>query len=434
MTSTVFPLIVLVVGLIAGGAIAVLALRPIVRDRQERLESAVETNTDLQRRFAVVDQQRIAAETRCKDLERQASTAQSDEMQKIATATLQRVSEQLLTVAEQRFGREREANNGAMNVLKQQIEAIGTAISTLDRNRTEEQAQLRTTLETLQGIVDRTNTETRKLSSALADPTIRGQWGEVTLKRIVEIAGMTQHCDFDTQLTAQYGSDKRGRPDMLINLPGGLSLPVDAKVPLTAYQAACETQDPEAQRTLLMESAQALRSHVNALAARRYDEAAGSAGFCVMFVGIESVLSATLNVDPGIITDAADKRIHIASPLTLLTYLRAFARGWMMQKNEENAARIVDDAKQLFDRMMKFCEHMADVSTAINTLVTRWNGLVGSYENRVLVSARRIASMTGHPAQGLAQPKIVEAVVREPSQPQELPQALPLLESATLSD
>ncbi len=403
----------LILGLILGALAAVVALRTIVSDRQARIDELTTETDNLRARLQAAELARTSAETRSQMLEKQRAIDGAGELRAAASAALKDVSEHLLTLAAQRFGQEREANDNVITPLREQMAGVLDAIKDLEQTRVKGAAEIQGVLDTLRALMDTTQAEARKLANVLNDPTVRGQWGEIALTRIVELAGMTQYCDFDTQKT-HYGEDKqRTRPDMVIHIPGNISLPVDAKVPLTAYQAACEASDPDAQRQFLAESASALRNHVNALAARRYDQVTGNAGFTILFVPLESMLTSLLAFDPSIVNDAAERRIHIASPLTLLTYLRAFSRGWMLLKNQENAEAVVKYAGRLHERLLTMIEGLSDLGDSLRTAVKRYNGVIGSFEGRVLVSARQLATLTSA-SQPLPEPPTLEALVREP--------------------
>ncbi|MGC9522976.1 MAG: DNA recombination protein RmuC [Anaerolineae bacterium] len=230
---------------------------------------------------------------------------------------------------------------------------------------------------------------TTTLREALRSSGTRGQWGELQLRRVVELAGMVEHVDFEEQVTTDDG-----RPDLVVNLPNGGVVPVDAKVPMDAYLEAAAAEDTDILRAKLDVHAKAVRSRVRELARKRYwaqfDQAPE---FVVMFVPNESCLSAAFECDGSLLDDAMAARILIASPVTLLAVLKAVAYGWQQVRVAENAREIADEGKMLYRRIAKLAEYIDDLGRSLDGAVAAYNNTIGSLELRLLPSARRFKEL-----------------------------------------
>jgi DNA recombination protein RmuC len=255
-------------------------------------------------------------------------------------------------------------------------------------------------------------TQTSTLVMALRNPASRGKWGEMQLRNVVEKAGMLPYCDFSEQQTVAL-EEARVRPDMTVNLPGKRCVFVDAKAPLDAMQAALEASDDETRKQLVKQHARALREHVDSLARRGYRTAKGSAEFVVMFVAGEAFLSAACNEDPGLIDYALDKGVLVAGPLALISLLRTFAMGWQALRQEENAKRIATIGRVLYERALKFSEHLVEVRKHLERSVSAFNGAVSSYETKLLPQGRKLKDEAALGGDELAEIPPIEVVPRE---------------------
>ena len=286
----------------------------------------------------------------------------------------------------------------------QKLHEFDRLIQELEAKRQHDAGSLRAQIDQLLGRAEKLETATTSLTTqtstlvtALRNPTSRGKWGEMQLRNVVEKAGMLPYCDFSEQQTVAL-EELRVRPDMTVNLPGERFVFVDAKAPTDSMQAALEAADDETRRTLVKQHARALRDHVDALARRGYQTAKGSADYVVMFVPGEAFLSAACNDDPMLIEYALDKGVLVTGPLSLISLLRTFAMGWQALRQEENAKRIATIGKVLYERAVKFSEHLLELRKHLERSVNAFNGAVGSYETKLLSQGRRLkdeASLSG---------------------------------------
>ncbi len=234
--------------------------------------------------------------------------------------------------------------------------------------------------------------ETRSLSTALRKPQVRGRWGELHLRRAVELAGLVDRCDFDEQVRLDDGAR---RPDLVVNLVGGRRVVVDAKVPLDAYLDATSTDEPDARDAHLARHARQLRTHIDALASKAYWRSLPETPeFVVLFVPAESFLAAALETDPTLLEHAADRRVVLATPTTLIALLRTVAHGWSHEALADRARDIHRLGRDLHGRLATLSAHLDRVGRSLNSAVGHYNQAMGSLESRVLVTARRFSELS----------------------------------------
>ncbi len=237
---------------------------------------------------------------------------------------------------------------------------------------------------------------TTKLASALRNPQTRGRWGELQLRRVCELAGMLEHCDFEEQKRFA-GIDKAQQPDLIVRLPNDRFICVDAKVPLDAYLDAIDATDEATKATHFKRYGDALKSRINALAAAKYQTIPGSVDFVVMFIPGENFLSAAYSQDDDIIEFAAKKAVYVVGPLTFMALLRSYGMVWQSLKQEQNVREIAAQGRVVFDRVRVLSEHLNDLGKNLNASVSAFNKAIGSYESRLLPGSRELAKLAANP-------------------------------------
>jgi len=261
--------------------------------------------------------------------------------------------------------------------------------------------------------------ETGSLVTSLRQPQIKGKWGELTLRRAAELTGMSPHCDFEEQVTAA-GEEGRLRPDMVVHLPGGGSIIVDAKVPLHAFLTAVQAKTSDDYRAAMSEHSRLVRKHIQDLAARKYPEQfEETVRFVVLFLPGESFFSAAVEQDRELLEYANDRKVILASPTTFLALLHAVAQGWQQEKLAENAREIAERGKDLHERLLKFLEYLEDVRLGLDRANAAYNKAVGSLESRLLPAARRFQSLAAPGSEEVPPLMPLETLPRQISVPTE---------------
>ncbi|MQY03893.1 DNA recombination protein RmuC [Actinomadura macrotermitis] len=274
--------------------------------------------------------------------------------------------------------------------LRETLAKVEEQLREVETGRRESHAMLAKQVDFVRQSADEMGRETRTLVRALQRPEARGRWGELQLRRVVELAGMTHHCDFDEQASAA-GADGTVRPDLVVRLAGGKNIVVDSKVSLAAYLEAAGADGAAAERDRLDAHARHLRAHVDSLAAKSYWQAFSPAPeFVVLFIPGEAFLAPALERDPGLLEYAMRRRVHIATPTTLVTMLRTASYAWQQAALSQNARAVFDLGRELYERLGTMGRHMDELGRSLTGAIRSYNRTVGSLETRVLVSARRL--------------------------------------------
>ncbi|MGH9344074.1 MAG: DNA recombination protein RmuC [Terriglobia bacterium] len=447
------PWITLIAGLIAGAIIAGLwmkgraqsALSAARIEAEGRIRAAegaiaelraqVQELQTLREKLRAEENARVAAETRLQQAEANLGEQRAllQDAQAQLTATFDALSAQALKSNNQAFidlakstfetiqvqargdlEKRQEAIGSLVSPLKEMLDRYQEQIQQMEKDREKAYGGLEKQLESISTISQQLQKETGSLANALkGGPQVRGRWGEMTLRRSAELAGMAEHCDFVEQ--ESFATDTgRLRPDMVVNLPGGRRIAVDAKAPLEAFlQAASATNDAE-RAAFLARHSQLVRGHMNNLASKSYwDQFDQNPEIVVLFLPGESFFSAALEQDHELMEDGMKKRVVLATPTTLVALLKAAAYGWRQESIEQNARAISDLGKQLHDRLFVFINHFTKIGDALGKAVAAYNSATGSLESRVLIPARKFKELGAASGDDLAEASPIEASPRE---------------------
>jgi DNA recombination protein RmuC len=432
---TLWTAVAALAGLVTGAAVCALVLAGRAAARLAAAElgharSVAELQSQLARAEAALAQERAAAEERRAAWE-ESRRQLAGEFAQLSAAALARNNAQFLELAHARLNEARQAATGELeqrkaaidqllSPLRDQLSRYEQGLSRLELERQRAYTSLTEQVRHLSESQERLQVETRNLVTALRVPATRGRWGEMQLRRVVEMAGMLEHCDFDEQVTA--GSEEgRVRPDMVVRLPGGRSVVVDAKVPLEAFLAAVEADDEETRRAHLEAHARQLRAHVDTLSKKGYwQQFDSSPEFVVAFVPGDPLLTAAFEHDPSLFEHAMAHHVLLATPTNLIGLLRTVAASWQQEAVARSARQVQQIGRELYKRLCVFGDHLAKTGRGLAGAVDAYNKAVGSLERSVLPQARRFQELgvVGASDKELAELEAVDSVPRRPEAPE----------------
>jgi DNA recombination protein RmuC len=391
-------------------------LASAIADSQENETEAQNYRAQLTEVSSRLDAERQAAQEKQALLER-AEARLTDTFKALSTDALKGASEQFLHLAKSTLASQTEEAKGEIEKRKTAIETLvkpvaeslgkfELRIGEIEKIREGAYSELKEQVRALGEGQLGLQKETASLVKALRQPTGRGQWGEMQLRRVVELAGMQEHCDFTTQMTTTSDEGKRLRPDLVVKLPGGKTIVVDSKTPMDAYLNALESSDDAERDRFLGQHAQQVRTHIKQLSSKKYTEQfEDTPEFTVLFLPSESFFSAALNSDPGLIESGVNEGVILATPTTLIALLKAVAYGWRQESLALNAKEISDLGRTMHERLGKLAEHFSKLGNSLDNAVDHYNKAIGSYETRVMTTARKFEELKAAP-EGVSLPDL----------------------------
>ncbi len=383
-------LLYLVAGIVIGGLVAWLWARSQEREARVRAETRLQET-----QLALVEQ---------KQLLDQADQRLSDTFKALASDALQTNNRSFIELAQQSletvvarargdFAQREEAIKGLVSPLQEALKSYEGHVRSLEESRQKAYGSLEEQLRSLATTHQQLQKETSNLVTALRTPHVRGRWGELTLKRVAELSGMVEHCDFSEQVSTSTETERQ-RPDMIVQLPAGRQIVIDAKVALDAYLTGIEAATDEERVAALQQHVRQLRTHLGGLAAKSYwNQFPQAPEFVVMFIPGEAFLASAAQQDPGLIEEGLSQKVIIATPTTLIALLRAIAYGWRQEQVAQNAQQISEAGRQLYERMTTLVNHLSNIGRNLDRTMQSYNQAVASIESRVMPAARRLREL-----------------------------------------
>ena len=403
--------LIVVAGLIGALFVYLILQRRISLLRNEKTQ--LTTTLELERRSHIekletLDKAREQLADTFSALSSQALKHNSEEFLKLAQENLKRFQSH----ASSELEKKEKAIEHLVGPIREALEKTERQIQGMEKERKEAYGSLHKHLETMAETQANLQTETRSLVQALRRPEVRGQWGELTLKRLAELAGMVEHCDFYEQQSVQT-SEGRQRPDMIVRLPGGREIVVDVKTPLDAYLNAVEADEDSKRQQALVRHARNVRQRVSELASKAYwSQFKDAPDFVVLFIPGEQFLSAALDQDRSLLEDALGQHVILATPTSLVALLRAVAYGWRQEQLTRNAEQIKIVGEELYKRLLTFSSHLDKLGRSLDSSLKHYNSAVGSFDSRVLPGAQKFTEMGISSNREVETPEQIETGIR----------------------
>jgi DNA recombination protein RmuC len=391
----------IIIGLVTGALIAYLATKSQLNARHQKELLLKSEEINLLSRQTGILQVRVEAQANSLDEVRKAmvdtfKSAASDALAQNNKQFIDLAKSQLETKVKEAEGNLDERKSAIAEMLKpvkESIDSYKKRIEELEKGSEKTFGQVTEMLSNIQITNASLQKETGALVNALRNPRVRGRWGEIGLKRVVEFSGLSAHCDFVEQVYTE-GEDSVLKPDMIINLPGNSHVVVDSKLPLDAYLLALETDDENSRNLLFTKHAKDLRDHVNKLSKKQYwSQFQNTPDFVVLYMEVESALNVALMTDKTLLQDAMNNKIILTTPTTLIVVLKSVAMSWQQHTVTENALQIMDAATELHGRLNIFAEHFDRVGNGLKSALKGFNDAIGSWESRVLPAGRKLEQL-----------------------------------------
>jgi len=428
----------LIIGILLGAGLVYATLNGALKDSKVRSDEA-ETERDALRDKLAEANQALAALTAQRNAELNAAEEKltlledakaklQDSFKALSSEALSKNNESFLKLAKENLEKYQEGAKGDLEkrqeAINKTVEPVGEALKVfnervgkIEERRAATDAGLKQQLESLVTTQNQLSKTTGSLVQALRAPQVRGQWGEMQLRRTVEMAGMLNRVDFQEQASVDTDDGQRQRPDMLINLPNGRQVVVDSKVPLAAYLDALEAESPDTQTERMQAHARHVRDHIKGLSAKAYwNQFDNAPEFVVLFIPNETIFSAALEQDPLLIEQGVENQVIIATPTTLIALLKAIAYGWQQEAIAREAKEIAKLGKELYDRIGVVAGHFAKLGKSLDQSVGHYNKAISSVESRLLVTAKKFEDLESSSLDPLPDAQAIEKIPTLPKQ------------------
>ena len=404
-------------GLIIGAGIVYIWLQHQLSEKRQQLAALevrhVSDQKNAEEKLALLEQARDQLKESFQALSSEALSKNNESFLNLAKTTLEKYQEG----AKGDLDKRQEAINKTVEPVGIALKTFNERVEKIEERRTQTDASLKQQLQQLAESQVQLSKTTGSLVQALRAPQVRGQWGEMQLRRTVEMAGMINYCDFEEQASVETSDGQRQRPDMIIRLPNERVVVVDSKVPLAAYLDALQSEDPDHQKERMVAHARHIRDHIKALSAKSYwTQFENTPEFVVLFIPNETIFSAALEQDPQLIEQGVLNKVILATPTTLIALLKAIAYGWQQEAIAREAKEIAALGKELYERVSVVTGHFTKLGKSLDQSVGCYNKAVSSLESRLLVTAKKFDALDSASPDALPEPSLIE---KQPSLPKQ---------------
>ena len=404
-------------GLLIGAGIVYIWLQHQLSEKRQQLTALevrhVSDQKNAEEKLALLEQARDQLKESFQALSSEALSKNNESFLNLAKTTLEKYQEG----AKGDLDKRQEAINKTVEPVGIALKTFNERVEKIEERRTQTDASLKQQLQQLAESQVQLNKTTGSLVQALRAPQVRGQWGEMQLRRTVEMAGMINYCDFEEQASVETSDGQRQRPDMIIRLPNERVVVVDSKVPLAAYLDALQSEDPDHQKERMVAHARHIRDHIKALSAKSYwTQFDNTPEFVVLFIPNETIFSAALEQDPQLIEQGVLNKVILATPTTLIALLKAIAYGWQQEAIAREAKEIAALGKELYERVSVVTGHFTKLGKSLDQSVGCYNKAVSSLESRLLVTAKKFDALDSASPGPLPEPSLID---QQPSLPKE---------------